>query len=432
MMDINAEINMDSSSNRVIDVDEDWNTLFSSGYLQEGDSHDGITYVTDGVKWGAKDWQGNHLISIKYDSVIYEEFAYGCFHFVCIDDRKIDILDSCGKPKFLGLKDYDGRDFDPVRYFICLANSYKRGGRCIAGVEVDCNNTAMLNNGNPRWMRPISETLHGEIPNHVADLVRMLSLVRIVDGLPCPTGAHRENLSYSKMEVCSLPFPAQPKLLNQFIDNTHQFIFGNRGKAVSVDAALELDYSLMFIRVQNAKAYIDENRNKSKNRMRFMYHDTEYDLPITDPTFLDELRNDTERFAIIPNVYLTLSLGLEFEGWHHKLVAGVIIPDIVEEQKGNKKDWFDEYERELVRLLDMKNEIDEQINEVRAKILQGMESHGVEKIHSEQFSVSYTPARTVVQFDSKSFRMENEKLYARYCKPRVREASIVVKRNVKE
>lgn len=22
-------------------------------------------------------------------------------------------------------------------YFICLANSYKRGGRCIAGVEID-------------------------------------------------------------------------------------------------------------------------------------------------------------------------------------------------------------------------------------------------------------------------------------------------------
>lgn len=66
------------------------------------------------------------------------------------------------------------------------------------------------------------------------------------------------------------------------------------------------------------------------------------------------------------------------------------------------------------------NEIEEKINEVRAKILQGMETHGADKIHSEQFSVSYTPARTVLQFDSKTFRIENEKLYLSYCRPKER------------
>ena len=503
MIDLNLGVIMDSSSKRIIGIDEDWNALLSSGYLQEGDSHDGITYVTDGKKWGAKDWKGNPLIPIKYDSVIYEEFAYGWFHFVCINDEKIDVLDGYGKPKFLGLKVYDNRDFNPVRYFICLANSYKRGGRCVAGIEVDCNNNPMLNNnGNPRWMRPIADTLYGEIPNHIANNIEMLSLVRIIDGLPCPKDAHRENLFYTKMEVCSLRSPANPALLNQLVDNVHQSIFGNRGKAVSADMASGLDYSLMFIHVQNAGAYIDENREKSKNRMSFTYYGTDYDFPITDPIFLEEFKKAPELFADIPDVYLTLSLGLEFEGWHHKLVAGVIIPttslqkkDIedvsyMEQQKRlhtnayakwtpeddeqlkglyrkgtsiqkliqifgrnegaiyarisklgledervvsqqTDNNWFDKYDQELARLLDERNEIDEQINEVRSKILKQMESHGLEKTQSKHFTVSYTPSKAVMQFDSRAFRAENELLYINYCKPKQREASIVVKRNTK-
>lgn len=94
--------------------------------------------------------------------------------------------------------------------------------------------------------------------------------------------------------------------------------------------------------------------------------------------------------------------------------------------------WFIKYDQELARLLDKRNEIDEQINEVRAKILEQMEAHGLDKINSVQFSVSYTPAKTVMQFDSRAFRAENEFLYINYCKPKQREASIVIKRKIKE
>ncbi len=72
--------------------------------------------------------------------------------------------------------------------------------------------------------------------------------------------------------------------------------------------------------------------------------------------------------------------------------------------------WIFENERELVQLLDKKNEIEEQINEVCEKIPQGMYAHGTDKIHSEHFSVSYTPPKKIMQFDSKAFRIENEYL----------------------
>ena len=406
------------------------------------------------------------------------------------------------------------------KYFICLANSYKRGGRCIAGVEVVSNGNGkwkLVHNddGNPRWIRPIAQTTYGEIPNYLAENIQMLSVVRLSNVDPCPEGAHTENVYYSRIEQFDYDISQLLSSMNQFIDSRHQSIFHNRGRAVSAEMLGGINYSLMLIHPDKASAYRDENREKSKNRMKFTYYGVEYDFPITDPAFLDEFKREPERYADIPNVYLAISLGLEFEGWHHKLVAGVIIPansakpndtervSYMDQQKqlhhnayakwtaeddeqlctlveegvsiqelsriferndgairsrisklgldidnstphifgqdnghtsshNNHPNWFEEYERKLVRLLDKKNDIEEQISEVRAKILQGMESHCLDKIQSEQFSVSYTPTKTVMQFDSRAFRTENEELYSSYCKPRVREASIVIKRNQKD
>ena len=322
------------------------------------------------------------------------------------------------------------------KYFVCLANSYKRGGRCIAGVEIVSDNNggwkpARHDDGRPQWIRPISKTTYGEIPNHVAEGITILSLIKLSDVVPCPEQAHVENVYYSRIEKCKYEISLEPNIMSYFVDTIHQSIFQGRGRAVSAEMLMGVHYSLMLIHPNKACAYIDENREKSKNRMKFSYYGAEYDFPITDPTFIERLKQNPKQFLSINDVYLTLSLGLEFEGWHHKLVAAVIIPNTVELPKETQQDWFDEYERELARLLDKKNEIEEQINEVRAKIMQGMEAHGLDKIHSEQFSVSYTPARTVIQFDSKTFRTENEELYSSYCRPKLREASIVVKRNNK-
>ena len=407
------------------------------------------------------------------------------------------------------------------KYFVCLANSYKRGGRCIAGVEVARNSNAgwkFVRNvdGIPRWIRPIARTTYGEIPSFVGESIKVLSIVKLTNVVPCPENAHTENVYYSRMEQCDDNISQESSVINQLIDTKHQSLFHNRGRAVSAEMFAGINYSLMLIHPDKSSAYIDGNREKSKNRMRFTYHGVEYDFPITDPSFIDCLKKNLDNWANINDVYLTLSLGLEFEGWHHKLVAGVIIPidspklnetecvsymeqqkyihhnayakwttgddeklsNYVEERvsiqelcrlfgrnegairsrisklgldidisaphifdKGtnssaisqhNHQIWFDKYERELARLLDKKSEIEEQINEIRAKILQEMENHGLDKISSEHLFVSYSPAKTIMQFDSRAFRSENEELYSSYCKPKPREASIVVKRNAKE
>ena len=404
------------------------------------------------------------------------------------------------------------------KYFVCLANSYKRGGRCIAGVEIVFDNRGgwkpvRNEDGRPRWIRPIAKTTYGEIPNFAAENIEMLSVIKLTDVVACPEQCHVENVYYSCMEPCEYNTLRESNIMNQLIDSKHQSIFHNRGRAVSAEMLVGINYSLMLIHPDKASAYRDDNREKSKNRMKFTYYGIEYDFPITDPAFLDEFKREPEHYDEIPDVYLALSLGLEFEGWHHKLVAGVIIPSnlmnshgtepisYMDQQKqlhhnayakwtsedderlcnlvgdgisikelcrifgrnegairsrisklgldiephisdvrnnsysssqDTESDWFNEYELELASLLDKKDEIEEQIKEVRNKIMQGMESHGLNKIHSEKFSVSYTPARTVMQFDSRTFRSENEELYSSYCRTKQREASIVVKRNTNE
>lgn len=336
------------------------------------------------------------------------------------------------------------------KFFICLANSYKRGGRCIAGVEIalkDDGKWKMIRNhdGNPQWIRPIANTPYGEIPNHLALGIKPLTIVKLCDVQPCPHNAHTEDVFFSQMNCYKDDFPIINEVLNLLVDPNHQAIFHNRGRAISTQMITGLNYSLMLIHPENIQTYIDETREKSKYRMSFTYFGTNYDFPITDPLFLDRMRETPQLYSQIDNAYLTLSLGMEFEGWHHKLVAGVILPktndnrqrsdvskttiEVENSLKKSSTDWFDDYEKELVSLLEMKETIEEKILLLRNNIQQEMKKQGMEKVESQHFIISYTPAKTIMQFDSRSFRQENEELFNAYCKIKQRKETIVIKRN---
>ena len=217
------------------------------------------------------------------------------------------------------------------KYFICLANSYKHGGRCIAGVEVVPKSDGSLDiirhdNGRPRWIRPVSMSVNGEIPNHLAESFKIFSLVKLSDVEPCPDKAHSEDVHCSRMEICPFELSLNSDFLSQLIDTRHQAIFYYRGKAIPAKMIDRLDYSLMLIHPEHACAYCDEERENSKYRMKFTYYGTNYDFPITDPVFLEQFKKSPDNYSDLNGVYLVLSLGLEFEGFHFKLVATVIIP----------------------------------------------------------------------------------------------------------
>ena len=93
------------------------------------------------------------------------------------------------------------------------------------------------------------------------------------------------------------------------------------------------------------------------------------------------------------------------------------------------KDWFDGYEQELDRLLTEKADIEEKILDLRSKIQQQMEERHLEKYATAKYSVNYSPAKTILHFDRKTFKEENEELYSSYCIPKQKDATIVIRKN---
>lgn len=255
------------------------------------------------------------------------------------------------------------------KYFICLANSYKRGGRCIAGIEIlydSTNDWTIIHNedGTPHWIRPIAHTTYGEIPNITANKIQYFSIVKLTGVTPCPKELHTEDVNYSLMEVCDKIKPTT-EILDRFVDNIHTKIFFNQWKAIPVGSNFPDAYSLMIIHPESILTYVDDSWEKSKIRIKITFNGTTYDLPVTDPIFIDAYRANPNILQNESNIYLALSLGLDFEGWHHKLIATVFnnIPKLTEKSRtvispSNK--WHVKEERSFT---------DEEINAVQNAVV---------------------------------------------------------------
>lgn len=212
---------------------------------------------------------------------------------------------------------------------LCLANSYKHGGRCIAGIEIELNNGVPAikrsTYGIPIWIRPVSHSAAGEVPLSDAAGIDVLSVIRIHDVQYAGSGAHSEDYYYNRMEKIASINPSDTFLRN-YTDTWHPNIFGNRGRAVTPDSFASGNYSLMLIRTEGATVYLDD-RFTPKPRIKFAHNGNEYDFPITDPDYLTRLRANPalyhENYGVL---YIVASLGVEHEGWHSKLAATIITP----------------------------------------------------------------------------------------------------------
>lgn len=213
------------------------------------------------------------------------------------------------------------------KYILCLANSYKHGGRCIAGIEVIINNNDFSivrdTNGTPKWLRPVSHSIAGEVPNSHAFNITILSIVKITDIEYAGMYSHSEDVYYNSLSVVG-KIKSTHNILNSCLDNYHLTIFGNRGKALTPECFQNGTYSIMLVFAKNPEMYIDTRFDNPKARMKFVHNGNNYDLPITDPIFLNRIRNDNNCGGIISDAFLVLSLGVEHEGWHSKLIAAVI------------------------------------------------------------------------------------------------------------
>ena len=262
------------------------------------------------------------------------------------------------------------------KYFVCLANSYKHGGRCIAGIEVQVTSggySVIKENGRPKWIRPICRyTDAGAIPNEIAINLQLFAIVKMTNVVPCPAGAQSENAFFDELQPIGTTFEGS-KTEEYLVDNNRTMLFYNHGKAVVPDVYNRLgDHSILLIKANDADIYGDTTYSDyPRYRVRFCYHSHQYDLPITDPWYIHDIRDGKKTPGQKGDIFITCSLGVEHEGWHPKLAACVIEPveaskmsAKVEEKAYNLKEvrkthsqayakWTPEADAELAKLVDM-------------------------------------------------------------------------------
>lgn len=218
------------------------------------------------------------------------------------------------------------------KLFVCLAVSFKYGGRCIGGVEViqssngSSSFTVVKQNGIPQWVRPVTRySEHGEIPMNVSSSCHVGDIVKLTDVEACPDCAQSENYYFTGIEKVG-HIAINSNNLNMLCDESHSLLFGNKGKAVHPDCYREIGYSLMLIKAKDVDFFMENRWGSERKRLRvsFSYNGIVYDLPVTDPDFCETANSGVEKLNGYKSYYLTISLGVEFEGWHSKLVANVI------------------------------------------------------------------------------------------------------------
>ena len=213
--------------------------------------------------------------------------------------------------------------------FVCLGNSFKEGGRCLAGILLDANNNPIIKNAKPKWIRPICKSPHGEVPNHIAVPFHLLDIIEINNINPHPDLYQSENVLFDETAIKKIGTFEKGRL-NSICEN-RKYIFKTRYPSLSEEVIQELDYSLMLVKPESfevvEKDY--EDRTNPQQRMVFNYNGFTYDFSITDPVFLRNYQANPEFIEGIQNVILSLSVGVKYlpTNRYYKLVAGVIILD---------------------------------------------------------------------------------------------------------
>jgi hypothetical protein len=216
-----------------------------------------------------------------------------------------------------------------LKRIVCLANSWKLGERCIAGVDMDTG----------KWVRPVCDNSYpkdGRVP-------RSIRLIggrepRLLDVLQIPLastgndfGFECENLSVASGEWKFLG-QVQPTALVRIRSN-FPYILHNSSKYVNPSALRALPFpqrrTLQLIRASSFSVTKSSQGNTGwRGTLRTINGQTLKDAKITDPVFAERLEAGYQPTG---SYWVTVSLSMPWaptDDWSEapcwKLIAGVI------------------------------------------------------------------------------------------------------------
>lgn len=212
--------------------------------------------------------------------------------------------------------------------FVCLANSRKHGGKCVAGFDIN----------NHCWVRPVSDAKTGELK--VKDIKysdemspKVLDIIRIPIKQQEPKSYQPENLIVGDGQWQKIG-ALDRKVLDSLCSDADT-IWDNKNpdeNRVSLKYIEEQDWqsSLLLIKVKTLmvrrKDKITDGEIKERLFAKFTFNGIDYELPVTDPNI--EKRFNAKKPGIYPvrsdENYLCISLGEPYMGNCYKLVATIL------------------------------------------------------------------------------------------------------------
>ncbi len=218
----------------------------------------------------------------------------------------------------------------PDQDILCLANSKKRGGRCVAGLAL----------GGGGWLRAVSASQDGTLyPAHYlfedGSEPGPLDLVRL--GLTCakPACHHPENWLIDGNRWRRAPFlddAAQVGLLQAHIEPGPKLLRG-QGDRVPFDSYLDkpAEKSLTLIAPASLELFRKPNlkgRYLARGRFTLQPGGVSYDLGLTDPVWEPRVTSQARTITLLQDkcpFLLTISLSEPFEGACFKLIATILL-----------------------------------------------------------------------------------------------------------
>ena len=224
-----------------------------------------------------------------------------------------------------------------VKSIVCLANSRKDSGRCIAGIELDPSA------GETAWVRPVSTSANGEVfarDRQFADgsEPEILDVLEIDLTEHSPQSYQSENWVISPRQWVRTG-RARWSTLASLHDRRPLWIEeGRKSDRLSLDFTGSIDDSIRLIRVDSVRTYVTTSfRGNRQHRAQFTHCGVDFDLVITDPWY-ESLRRDRgtgDGLVELQNCYLTISLSHPYsDGCCYKLVAAIITKERVDEAGG--------------------------------------------------------------------------------------------------
>ncbi len=223
------------------------------------------------------------------------------------------------------------KSMNPIE-IVCLANSRKISGRCIAGKIIAAN----------KWIRPVSNRESEEISEEEqryknGEMPKLLDIISIPVKNLKPTRHQKENYLIDDRYYWEKTGQYAERL-ESLLDSPEDLwgtgcsSYQGINDRMSEEICAEYSESLYLVKPQSLSIIVhvegeEFDNAKRKVRAQFKYNDTIYIFPVTDPVVESKyLSGNNGSFTLpIENTYLCVSVGLPYNEYCYKFLASLII-----------------------------------------------------------------------------------------------------------